>query len=48
MDAAPWFGCCVNAIDENRVTVAVAAMMIDRMMGFSLGRSQPRGGIRKK
>jgi len=30
-------GCCVNAGDENRVTVtvAVAAMMIDRMMGFS-------------
>jgi hypothetical protein len=26
------FGCCVNAGDENRVAVAVAAMKIDRMM----------------
>jgi hypothetical protein len=34
MDDALWLG-CVNAGDENRVKVAAAAMMIDRMMGFS-------------
>jgi hypothetical protein len=32
MDAAPWFRCCVNAGDEKRVAVAIAAMMIDRMI----------------
>src|SRR5215469_15711525 len=45
MDAAPWSGCCVSAGDENRITVAVAAMMTDRMMGFShewVRRATPR------
>jgi monomeric isocitrate dehydrogenase len=35
MDAALWFGCCVNAGDENRAAAALAAMITVRMMDFS-------------
>ena len=44
MVAAPRSGCCASAGDENRITIAVAAMMIDRMMGFFMN-SAPTGKI---
>ena len=55
MDPALWLGCWVKADVENKVDDAVAAIMINRMMGLSPWGSyassdvlQPRGGIRKQ